>query len=133
VAVLRQAEMDAMCPATREAQQPTNARFCVLAGVTHPYIYAFVCILSIATAIANCALSSAQGARRTLTRGGRALCRLRGCWRTDRPAQRGAAESDALIGFAVLGDGDLTTRGWPRAPAINPDELAAQALATEGV
>jgi len=28
VAVLRQAEMDAMCPATREAQQPTNARFC---------------------------------------------------------------------------------------------------------
>jgi len=29
---------------------------------------------------------------------------------------RGAAESDALIGFAALGDGDLTTRGWPRAP-----------------
>ena len=34
-------------------------------GVMHPYIYAFVCILSIAAAIINCALSSAQGARRT--------------------------------------------------------------------
>jgi hypothetical protein len=33
-----------------------------IAGVTHPYIYAFVCMLSIATAIVNCALSSEQGA-----------------------------------------------------------------------
>jgi len=29
---------------------------------------------------------------------------------------RGATESDALIGFAALGEGDVTTRGWPRAP-----------------
>jgi hypothetical protein len=29
---------------------------CRIAGVTYRYIYAFVCILSIATAIVNCAL-----------------------------------------------------------------------------
>jgi hypothetical protein len=39
-------------------------RTCRIESVTHPYIYAFVCMLSIATAIVNCALSSAQGARR---------------------------------------------------------------------
>jgi hypothetical protein len=41
--------------------------------VTHPYIYAFICILSIATVIVNCALSSAQGPRRASIR---SECRL---------------------------------------------------------
>ena len=47
------------CSAASRCAQQDDAQHCVLADVTHPYIYVLACMLSIATAIVNKALSSA--------------------------------------------------------------------------